>query len=164
RNGPVARHRQHQFDSFSGRIRGPVSLMGAFAFLVVVAYVPFIAGSATTPRWAIMAIGAALLTAYRPPTKITTAHALLFSFLAWCAVSLLWSPVTYDALDALIKFAIFAMLFCAGFRFTSIRPFFIGSAAAIAINGIVMLAQQFGWDGYGIYGRGGAGLFWNQDM
>lgn len=142
-------------------------MIGLFAFMVSVAYVPWFNGAAVSLRWAIMAVGAAVLVSSSrtgaPPT-IRKADAIGLAFLVWCVVSLAWSPVFYDAANELMQFGILALLFIVGSRLENLRPVYIGFGTGIAVNGVLMLAQRTYDFGITEYFELGHGLFFNADF
>lgn len=130
--------------------------VGILAFLVSVVYVPWWSGAATTPRWAVMAVGAAVLVSARTgtsasPRPITRADIAGLALLAWCAVSLAWSPVFVEAANELMQLGILALLFVVGRRIVSLQPIYIGFGAGMTVNSVVMIAERIA---YGVETQG----------
>ena len=114
-----------------------------YAFLVAVVYVPWLSGAAITPRWAVMAVGAAVLTTshVRSP-RLTQADAFGLTFLLYAALSLLWSPVFYDAADELMKIAIMAVIYSVGSRLENLRQVYIGFGLGMAVNSGLLIYER----------------------
>jgi len=128
--------------------------LGVVAFLVSIAYVPWWSGAAITPRWAIMAVGAAVLicgTKTAPPRSITRADALGVAFVAYCALSVAWSPVFVEAADELMKLGILALLFVVGRSVSSLLSAYIGFGAGMTVNSVIMIVERVA---YGVETQG----------
>lgn len=130
-------------------------------FLISVIYWPGIMGAPSTPRWALLSVAVPLLL-WAVRIRLTLPSLVGGLFLAWCALSLLWTPDVYDGLHALWKFAILAGLFCWGMQ-QDPRPVFIGLGIGVTVNSVLMVAQAFGLDeGLGIHQKSiPGGLFGN---
>lgn len=90
-------------------------------------------------------------------------HVIGAVLMIWSAVSMIWSPVTEDALDALWKTALFAGCFCLGAEAKSPRPVYRGLGLGIGISGVLAMAQWFGWSGIA-QASPPAGLFINRNI
>ena len=114
--------------------------LGVLGFALSVAYDPFIAGGAATPRWTVMAL-ALIALPFLGRGRITWAHVAGLAFVGWALASLGWSQAWYDSHDALLKLLILAGMFLLGSRIEDMRTFWIGaglgllpSAAMIALE------------------------------
>lgn len=121
-------------------------ILGAFAFLLTVTFVPWFSDLATGPRWALLSVGVPLLllrTAVRP----TLGHLLGGLLFAWAALSLTWTPSLYDGLNGLWGLLLMGGIFCLGAQLPSLQPVLIGLGIGFALNSGVTLAQELGWQG-----------------
>lgn len=137
-------------------------ITAAIAFLVTASFWPGIAGAATTPRWAILAVMVAVAQFFVKP-KLTLAHVILAVLLCWMAVSMLWSIVGYDWLFMMCKMLIIAGLFVVAAEIKNIEPLIAGCILGITVNSVVVIAQVNGWQGLGQLVPPG-GLFLNRDI
>lgn len=148
------------------------STIGCFTlgFALTATYCPQIAGAATTPRWAVMAISTLALP-FMPGSKpgITWAHIAGLAFLAYATASLAWSP-TLDTHDALLKLAILAGMFLIGGHVTDLMALWIGAALGLYLSSAMVAAEALGLvsalsipRSIGLFYNGGlpAGLFVN---
>ncbi len=107
-----------------------VWLLGIFGFLVAIAFCPWLEGSAASPRWAILAIGPWLLLDDTAP-RLSRNLVLLLAFIAWCAITLVWSPSRYDGVGELCQLFIALGVFLLGERVENPRTFYAGFAIGI---------------------------------
>lgn len=135
----------------------------AFGFTLTAAYCPHIAGAATTPRWAVMALATLALpfmTGQKP--AITWAHAAGLAFLAYATASLAWSP-TLDTHDALLKLTLLAGMFIIGSHITDLTALWIGAALGLYLSSAMVAAEALGLvSAFGI--PRSIGLFRNGDL
>jgi hypothetical protein len=132
-------------------------LIGLLSFLAGVAFWPGIPGAAMTPRWVIWVVALPLLV---QAVEVTLGHLVLLALLLWSAVSLAWHPLPIDGADALIMLAVVVALVWVGSSLDDLRMPLAGFAAAMAVNGALAVAQEFGFSGvYQVWGP--AGLFLN---
>lgn len=134
----------------------PGLFAGGFAFVLTVAFVPWLGGAADSPRWAMVALGstAALWISFR----VTAGHWIGLGLLAWAGLSMLWTAGPYEGVDELAKLLFLAGLFVIGSGLPSLRPVLIGLAIGMAVNSALATAQMFGFEGVPQLG-GPAGLF-----
>lgn len=130
-------------------------LAGALCFAVGLAFIP---GAALSPRWAILLIALPWLVAAAARSAGLVWLALLC---AWSGFSLAWTPMLYDGVDALLRLACFAGAVWLGASLRSLLPALMSFAAAVLVNGVVMMAQLEGWTGIDARIHGPAGLFVN---
>lgn len=128
------------------RPTAPGEILGAFAFLLTVTFVPWFADAATLPRWALLSVGVPILL-LNAPIRPTIAHLLGGLVIAWAALSLCWTPLIYDGLNELWKLTLMGGLFCLGANLPSLRPVLIGLGLGFAVNSGFSIAQEFGWEG-----------------
>lgn len=121
--------------------RWPLALFG---FAITAAFWPGIAAAATSPRWAVAAIGSALLLFCAGPIRLTIAHLAGALFLGWCLATLSWSW-SPDALDAAFKLGILAACFCLGSVSEDLEPLWLGAGVGIAVSSVIAIAQVFGF-------------------
>lgn len=143
-------------------------LLALLAFGIAVAFLPGIPGAAIAPRWAMMGIGASALllwTRWRHDTRIvmTPAHWLGLFLVLVALASTAWAPVPVEAIDALAKFVIVAMVFCLGAQATDIRPAIIAAALGITVSAVIAVFQVNGIPIVDQLERPG-GLFANKNM
>lgn len=106
--------------------------MGAFTFLLTVAFVPFLPAGALTPRFALLSIGLPIFMLWR---RVPLPHVAVLAYVAfyvWLAPSL--DSALFDAWTFLLWVAAFMIG-----RTTDLRPVFIGAAWGLAVNSVVML-------------------------
>jgi hypothetical protein len=138
-------------------------MIGGFvAFILTVLMWPFIASSATTPRWGFIAIVGAIAL-FRIRIRMTTSHVLFMLMLGYGAVSLFWTevPVEWWANFLKLLFTFFAFMVAAELK--SIRGLLIGAACGLTINSVIVYMQIYGWTGLPQVSMPG-GLFMNKDM
>ena len=114
-------------------------------FLLTALYVPGISGAATTPRWALLAIALPLLL-WNKPNKLTIIHLLGLMFVAWSALSLLWTSNQLDGIGELIKVMILAQVFAYGSVLDDIIPIFLGMASGLLLSSAIAVAE-IAWPG-----------------
>jgi hypothetical protein len=139
--------------------------MLALGFLTSAAYWPGILSPAMSPKWmALAVIAPALLLWRQDKIPFTWAHLFGCALIVWAALSVLWSPVSYDSLGALVLTVILpAVCFVLGSQAATLRPLFIGAALGIGISSIIAIAQEFGWDGLPYVEKIPTGLFLNRN-
>jgi O-antigen ligase len=116
--------------------------MPILGFLVTALYWPGIAGAATTPRWGLLAIVLPLLLLGRPKQEITAGHILGFLFLAWSAVSVLWTPNKLDGLYECAKLIILAQAFCMGCS-VNLRSCVGGMAVGLLPSTVLLMIEPW---------------------
>ena len=134
--------------------------LGALAFLVSVAFWPWLIEPATVPRWGVLAIGlplASRLDLRRVPGWL----------LACGAAGLLWIGVGIARSDhgqlAGLCMLILSVAFVAGCAVKNLTPLMIGFGFGAAINSAVAVAQTLGWQGIPQAALPG-GLFMNREI
>ena len=138
-------------------------MQAVFAFIFTILFWPGISGAAIAPRWALVAVGAPLALMFMGPLRLTLGHLLGGLFLVWCFVSLTWTPVLVDGLDAASKLVMMALIFCIGAQMKSLKAVFIGAALGMTINSGLSIAQVMGYDGWPEVAKPG-GLFMNKNL
>lgn len=126
----------------------PVSpTLTGFSFVLAIAFIPMISGAATTPRWALLAvcIPAALFFVDRQHT--TAGHYLGTTFLAWCALTFLWTSAPFDGADLMFRLMLLAGVFVIGASLPDLQPVYLGLGLGFALNAALALAQSLGFDG-----------------
>lgn len=140
-----------------------MSAISAVSFLFGVAFIPGILNAGTAGRWAILALVFALAVIHGRVTTWTSGHIFGALLIAWSALSCLWSPDGWYALDALAKMVLLAAVFCIGAQLPSLRPVYLGLGLALAVNGVVAVAQVMGWTGIAQISIAPGGLFGNKN-
>lgn len=124
--------------------------MFGLGLLVSVAYWPGWISPALSPRFAVLSIIATGLLLWRPdPIPFTRAHLAGLAFVILAALSVLWSAVPPDSIDALWQVVTLpAICFCLGSqRLTSLRPLVSGAAIGLGVSSAFAVAQWLGWAG-----------------
>lgn len=120
--------------------------MPVVVFFASILIVPGFVGLATTPRWCVLACTVPFFW-YFVRGPITTGHVLGLTFLAWCALSLTWAFSYYDGVLQLGKFGLLGLLFCIGAARKDLHSIWAAAALGAGVNGVLMIAQEFGWSG-----------------
>ncbi|MFA6267662.1 MAG: hypothetical protein WC670_18340 [Pseudolabrys sp.] len=123
------------------------ALLGLFGFALMAAYWPSINGAATSPRWAVLALGLVGLL-FSLDVKVTLGHIAGALFLGWCTASYLWTATPLDSVDALLKLWIMAGLFVLGSSIADLRPFYLGAAAGLAVSSALVVLVVSGLVSY----------------
>ena len=113
-----------------------------FGFLLAVAYNPFIFNSATQPRWAILAIAVPIMICANQssaPNHLSSLHITGSAYLAWCGLTLAWTPNLWDGLNASIQLLIGVAVFALGARSNTLKPIFAGLALGLMISSLILL-------------------------
>lgn len=132
-------------------------------FLLTALYWPGIAGAATTPRWALLAVALPVVLlwsrvrshrgarrvnpieklngAEMVPPRFTLVHFFGALFLTWSAISLSWTPNKLDGVAEFIKLTILAQSFVLGTRLQHLLPLLYGMAIGLFVSSIVVLVQ-----------------------
>lgn len=134
-----------------------VSLVLGFA--LVTADMPWAYADYNVGRWAVAWIGVAILLWFCPDQRIVWPGAV---FLGLAVVSLLWAPVTLNAVGALLHLALLAGVFTVGAGGFA-GDIFLGAAAGMGVNSAIVIweclfanpATDPLWP---------AGLFFNRDF
>lgn len=142
--------------------------MGAsiLAFGVTVAYWPGILASAVAPRWALLAVGLPLISWLDPRALPRHMLWLPVLFLAYAALSVMWSSDPLEGAHEWIHFAIFGTAMLAGANLSSekidmvFRAIACGLVASLAIGA----AQMAGYSPLANQGASPSGLFFNRDF
>lgn len=137
--------------------------MGLSSFIFTVLFWPGASGAAIAPRWAMIAVLAPIALMYLGPIRFTLGHLLGGLFVTWCGVSLLWTPVLVDGLDAMSKLIMLALIFCVGAQLKSLKAVFVGAALGMTVNSGLSIIQVMGWDGWPEVAKPG-GLFMNKNI
>lgn len=115
----------------------------ALAFLVASAYWPFWDGGALTPRWMILSIGVLLL--WGTPIRMTALHWLGLAYIAYAALTGLWTPQIWDYARELWYLVLLGGIFCVVAEIDDFQPIYLAFAAGVALSGFVAVAEMQGW-------------------
>jgi O-antigen ligase len=137
-----------------------------FAFALMVAYWPGVAGIATTPRWDVAALLSIALFA-APRVRMTAAHWIGLALVGWMLASLIWNDGgadgRADGIDAALQMVIAATAFALGSTMLRIDGLLAGAAIGIGVNSAFAIAQHFGYGGIPQHEGCCAGLFFNRN-
>jgi hypothetical protein len=133
--------------------------LGVLAFLVSVAFWPWLIQPATVPRWAVVAVGLPCFSRLDLGRVPVWALALGVIGFAWAAIGVDQNAGQLD----LIEMAILGVAFIAGCGARDLTPVMFGFTAGAVINSAVMAAQFWGWTGLPQDVAPG-GLFMNREM
>lgn len=140
--------------------------LAVLTFLVAVAFVPLIASAATSPRWWVMALGAAVLI-FAVRVRMTWTHWVGAAFVLGSAATLAWSPSPWDTAGAMVQLAILALVFCIAAEARTMTPVYAALAAGVTISAAMAVYQTwtgFLWGASGYVGETYAGLFLNKNL
>lgn len=114
------------------------------SFILPLAYWPWFAEAAATPKWVILSLALPLL--LKPAWG--AGHKALLAFLCWCAVTLSWGVSIWDGVDQLWKFIIFGMAFWVGSGLAdkAYERCMVAFACGIGINSVLAIMQTMGFD------------------
>lgn len=133
-----------------------------FAFLVMVAFWPGWEGGAIAPRWELLAIGGPIfLLATR--IEMTPVHWLGIALLAWCALTLQWTPAIVLGIGELARVFILIAIFCVAAEVEDMRRTYIAIGIGVSISGLLAAAQVFGFE-FVPQSAPPAGLFANRNF
>ena len=143
-------------------------LLGLVGALVALALVPTFANYAQAPKWAVLAIGLALLIAF---TRLhpTRGHWLVALILTWAMISLAWTPIMMDGIQGMAMLLMVSAAFCLGAECETLEPVYKSIALALIPSAGLMLMAHLGKQLFGhlpfavIYPESPAGLFGNQN-
>jgi O-antigen ligase len=113
------------------------------AFAVVAAYWPGISGAGTSPRWGLLAFVAAPALFVGPRLRVTALHLIGAAFVTWALLTLTWSTAILDGIDAALKLAILACVFCLGGECDDLRPLYRGAALGMGVSSCLAVLQVF---------------------
>ncbi len=119
--------------------------LSIWGFLVAIAYWPGILSAAFVPRWAVVAIGVALVGKIDPRALTRPILWLLVAALTAAALSVLQSPDRRGGLLELFYFVAFAGVFVVSSGFQSITPALRGLCAGLVLSSVLCLWQLSGW-------------------
>jgi hypothetical protein len=138
-----------------------VALIGAGVVLIIV---PGIREYATAPKWCFLAVSVALALCFTK-VRMTACHAIGLCLMIWATLTLLWAPVTPDALQGLAFLFVLAGAFLLGAAAASLRlTFGLMSLAClptlIAMTLVRCCGVSLTWQGAGGFG----GTFGNSNF
>lgn len=136
--------------------------LAALAFLSTVAYLPGVPAGAIVLRWGLLSIAIPVMVLIRP-THPASNPGLGFVVLAYATLSLLWTRVPVEGVQAWWQLVLFLGAAALGARERDLAPMFAGAAIGMGINGAFALAQLWGWQGI-IQIAAPAGLFANKNF
>ena len=119
--------------------------LGVWAFLVAAAYWPGILSAAFVPRWAVVALGLALVAPLDPRKLTGSIRWLLPGALLVAALSLWNSPDPRGGALELFQFVALCGVLVVASRSESIEPALRGLCAGLAISSVLCVWQTSGW-------------------
>jgi hypothetical protein len=125
--------------------------------------VPWWNSAALALRWQLMALGSAALVCLLPRHKRappTHAHLIGLAMIAYCLLSVLWTPVFIQSVDAICKLIILALVFVVGRRLATLKPVYVGIGAGMTVNSAVLIFQRITIGDHNDH----FGLFWNPTL
>ena len=139
-------------------------LVGVWAGLLGLAYIPYLPSNAVIGRWVILQVGAALLfclVKVRWSLGHTLGAALLLYMLAG---ALFWTVSGYDSFGGLVQwFFGFGLTFCIGYAVQDTRPLWWGLLIGVATSLPFALAQKFGYHPVWVF-NGNYGTYLSENM
>jgi hypothetical protein len=107
----------------------------SFGIGLSIIYVPTFTGSATSTKWAYLAVGLPifLLFVWKELT-LTWLHLVGFLFVLWSCFTFLWTSNIYDGVDNFIKLVIIAEAFVLGSQLKSLEYIFVGLGIGLIIQ------------------------------
>lgn len=117
-------------------------LLGAFGFLLTIAFLPGAIGDAVAPRWAMIAAFLPALLFIK--VHLTARHLILAALLTWAAAGILFTPVALEWANGFAQLAILAGVFCIGAELKDLRPLWAGLAIGITVNAVIAAFQLGG--------------------
>lgn len=140
-------------------------VLGAFGFVVAVAYWPGLLSAAFAPRWAVIAVGLPLLFRLDPRALNGPMQAAIGAVLLGGAASLLLSPDHMGGTLDLFLMVLVALACIAGAEMESAERFLGGMCVGLAISAGVAALQKYGFDVRGVaQDSSPAGLFFNREV
>ena len=130
----------------ASRVNATSILLGLFAFILAVAYWPYIYAPATSTKWAYLAIVLPIfLFFYYEKRVFTSIHLLGLSFIIWSAFSVFWSANVLDGFNFLFELGIAAQAFVLGTYLKDLKPVFVGLALGLIAQSVLLFgpATQF---------------------
>lgn len=138
--------------------------LAALAFFTAVAYFPGAINTATSLRWAALAVGCPLILILlgRMPSVLGGAGLAVVGMMGF---SLAWSPDFLNGADYVVHLMILACVFCVGAAADDLMPAWRGLAAGVTVSAVIAIPQLFGLDIPGVHQHAvPAGLFENKNM
>lgn len=81
-----------------------------------------------------------------PRIRFTLAHWFGAAFLAWAALSLLWTPILHAGIAEIVKLALMGCCFVVGAELDNPKPVYKAIVFGTAISGALAILQTFGWE------------------
>lgn len=123
------------------KINDDIALI-VFGLLIAIAFWPGAIYGGQVLRWALIAIGPALIFIVYPRSiNITLIHLVGFIFLLWLFITLAWTANIYDGLDIVLKLFFLAQVFVLGGRLLATRPIIIGFAIGLWLSSGIAVLQ-----------------------
>src|ERR1017187_1438633 len=136
--------------------------MGAVGFILAATYWPGLSGAAEASRWASLCllVPIALFFVRVEWTAVHVVGSLLFG---WAVLSLLWTPVWYDGVAALMQLTILAGAFLIGAS-RGAGSLWKGLGCGLLFSSIICIVQALGFQPVADTGAASSGLFVNPDV
>lgn len=118
--------------------------VACLTFAVVTAFHPGFLAPAETVRWIVITAGAPLLWCFAPSPRIDPAiRRCGLAFLAWAALTLVWTPAFLDGVEAMVHWLALGAVFALGAALARLDGVLIAIALGAAVNGFVAFSQSF---------------------
>lgn len=139
-------------------------LVGVWAGLLGLAYIPYLPSNAVVGRWVVLEVGAALLFCL-VKVRWTWGHTLGAALLVYMLVgSIFWAVSGLDAVGGLVQwFFGFGLAFCLGYEIRDTRPLWWGLLIGISTSLPFTITQYLGYSSVWVFG-GSFGTYLSQNM
>jgi O-antigen ligase len=136
--------------------------MGVVGFLLAATFWPGLAGAAEASRWASLCI-LVPIALFFVRVRLTFVHLVGGFLFGWAVLSLMWTPVWYDGVAALMQLTILvgAVLIGAGGKVDGLWK---GLGLGLLVSSALCIFQALGFHPVIDAGQAPAGLFVNQDV
>lgn len=129
----------YYWQSVKDTIAERLSASAIFGFLLAVIFDPFTWTGATTPRWALLAVGLPLLLRLSAPNHFTLAHLVGILFALWTALTITWTANIWDGAGQLLILLIIVQAFIYGEKSLKLEKIFIGLAVGISASSLILI-------------------------
>jgi O-antigen ligase len=141
-------------------------MLAIIGFLTAVSFWPGMAGAGGDARWATLYVMLPIALCFAGEIKWLPLFGLAAAFLAWASLSLLWTTVPFDGIEAMLHLGVIACAFCLASRCEDLRPFYSWLGLGLWVSSGIAIAQGLGYQpvvtGYSLVYP--AGLFVNPNF
>ena len=136
--------------------------MGAVGFLLAATYWPGLAGAAEASRWASLCV-LVPIALFFVQVRLTVTHLVGGLLFGWAVLSLMWTPVWYDGVAALMQFIVLAGAVLIGAS-RGAGSLWKGLGYGLLLSSVVCVVQALGFQPVADTGSASSGLFVNPDV